>query len=145
MPLGSLGSTNVLRPKAESTGCVLSPPGYAKLLNFIAGFRSSLNDVESYAHLPIPLVYTQVIEYTCPYPSSTLRSYCTVYSVHQPIPFVFTQVILYTCPYPIPILYTCPYTPRLYAGHTVHLPIPLVFTQVIQYTFCPSSDRTKIS
>ena len=98
--LGSLGSTNVLRPKAESTGCVLSPPGYAKLLNFIAGFRSSLNDVESYAHLPIPLVYTQVIEYTCPYPSYTLRSYCTVYSVHQPIPFVFTQVILYTCPYP---------------------------------------------
>ena len=37
-----------------------SPPGYMRLLTSIASFRSSLENVETYAHLPIPLVYTQV-------------------------------------------------------------------------------------
>ena len=93
---------------------VIRPPAHTPRLH--SGHR---------VHLPIPLVYTQVILYTCPYPLFLRRSYCTPAHTHA---------------------YCTPaHTPRLYAGHTVHLPIPLVFTQVIQYTFCPSSDRTKIS
>lgn len=42
-------------------GVIKSPPGYNGLLGQIATFRSSLTKVATYGHIPVPLVYTQVV------------------------------------------------------------------------------------
>ena len=47
--------------KAMQDGVVKSPPGYNGLLGQIATFRSSLTKVATYGHIPVPLVYTQVV------------------------------------------------------------------------------------
>jgi len=46
---------------AMKDGQVKSPPGYNGLLGQIATFRSSLTKVATYGHIPVPLVYTQVV------------------------------------------------------------------------------------
>eukprot|EP00092_Neocalanus_flemingeri_P010264 GFUD01011060.1.p1 GENE.GFUD01011060.1~~GFUD01011060.1.p1 ORF type:complete len:409 (+),score=73.73 GFUD01011060.1:151-1377(+) len=50
-----------LLSKAMQEGEVKSPPGYNGLLGQIATFRSSLTKVATYGHIPVPLVYTQVV------------------------------------------------------------------------------------
>jgi len=46
---------------ALKDGVIKSPPGYNGLLGQIATFRSSLTKVATYGHIPVPLVYTQVV------------------------------------------------------------------------------------
>ena len=46
---------------AQAKGMVVSAPGYAGLLGQIANFRSALTGVATYGHIPVPLVYTQVV------------------------------------------------------------------------------------
>jgi len=53
-------STEILS-KSMQDGLVKSPPGYNGLLGQIATFRSSLTKVSTYGHIPVPLVYTQVV------------------------------------------------------------------------------------
>jgi len=53
-------ATEILQ-KAMVDGVVKSPPGYNGLLGQIATFRSSLTKVATYGHIPVPLVYTQVV------------------------------------------------------------------------------------
>jgi len=53
-------STEILQ-KSMQDGIVKSPPGYNGLLGQIATFRSSLTKVATYGHIPVPLVYTQVV------------------------------------------------------------------------------------
>ena len=45
---------------AQKEELIKSPPGFSSLLNSISSFRSSLGDVATYGHIPVPLVYTQV-------------------------------------------------------------------------------------
>ena len=37
-----------------------SASGYTNLLVFVSNYRSALNDVETYGHIQVPLVYSQV-------------------------------------------------------------------------------------
>jgi len=53
-------STELLS-RSVRDGEVKSPPGYNGLLGQIATFRSSLTKVATYGHIPVPLVYTQVV------------------------------------------------------------------------------------
>ena len=53
-------STEILS-RSMQDGLVKSPPGYNGLLGQIATFRSSLTKVATYGHIPVPLVYTQVV------------------------------------------------------------------------------------
>ena len=53
-------STEILSAALEE-GTIKSAPGYSLLLKEIASFRSSLTRVETYGHIPVPLVYTQVV------------------------------------------------------------------------------------
>jgi len=53
-------STEILC-SALRDGSIKSPPGYNGLLGQIATFRSSLTKVATYGHIPVPLVYTQVV------------------------------------------------------------------------------------
>ena len=46
--------------KAQKDKLITSAPGYAGLLGQLSAFRSSLTDVATYGHIPVPLVYTQV-------------------------------------------------------------------------------------
>jgi len=47
--------------QAQKDGMVVSAPGYAGILGQISQFRSSLTSVATYGHIPVPLVYTQVV------------------------------------------------------------------------------------
>jgi len=47
--------------KAQKDKLITSAPGYAGLLGQLSAFRSSLTDVATYGHIPVPLVYTQVV------------------------------------------------------------------------------------
>jgi len=47
--------------KAFKDGIIKIPPGFNGLLGQIATFRSSLTKVATYGHIPVPLVYTQVV------------------------------------------------------------------------------------
>jgi len=47
--------------KAQKDGRIPNAPGYAGLLGQISSFRSSLTSVAAYGHIPVPLVYTQVV------------------------------------------------------------------------------------
>ena len=68
-------STELLA-RCMQDGAVKSPPGYSGLLGQVASFRSSLTkvmdyckvlsaiqyrQVSTYGHIPVPLVYTQVV------------------------------------------------------------------------------------
>lgn len=47
--------------KAQKDGMIPSAPGYAGILGQISQFRSALTNVAAYGHIPVPLVYTQVV------------------------------------------------------------------------------------
>jgi len=47
--------------KAQKDGLISSAPGYAGLLGQLSSFRSALTSVATYGHIPVPLVYTQVV------------------------------------------------------------------------------------
>jgi len=47
--------------KAQKLELIKSPPGYAGIMGKLTHFRSSLGDVATYGHIPVPLVYTQVV------------------------------------------------------------------------------------
>merc|ERR1712223_432125 len=47
--------------KAQKDGLIASAPGYAGLLGQLSSFRSALTSVATYGHIPVPLVYTQVV------------------------------------------------------------------------------------
>ncbi|XP_023337745.1 bestrophin-1 [Eurytemora carolleeae] len=47
--------------KAQQDGYITSAPGYVQIITQINIFRSKLNDVSAYGHIPVPLVYTQVV------------------------------------------------------------------------------------
>ena len=47
--------------KAQKEELIKSPPGYAGIMGKLSHFRSSLGDVATYGHIPVPLVYTQVV------------------------------------------------------------------------------------
>ena len=51
----------ILVQKAQKDGRIPNAPGYAGLLGQISSFRSSLTSVAAYGHIPVPLVYTQVV------------------------------------------------------------------------------------
>jgi len=46
---------------AQGDGLIKSAPGFSGLLGQISAFRTSLTDVATYGHIPVPLVYTQVV------------------------------------------------------------------------------------
>ncbi len=46
---------------AQAEGLINNPPGYVALLSQTASFWSALISVETYGHIPVPLVYTQVV------------------------------------------------------------------------------------
>ena len=46
---------------ANKKGQVVSAPGYASLMGQVAAFRTALTGVSTYGHIPVPLVYTQVV------------------------------------------------------------------------------------
>jgi len=47
--------------QAQGDGLIKSAPGFSGLLGQISAFRASLTDVATYGHIPVPLVYTQVV------------------------------------------------------------------------------------
>jgi len=47
--------------KAQKEDLIKSAPGYAGIMGMLSNFRSSLGDVATYGHIPVPLVYTQVV------------------------------------------------------------------------------------
>jgi len=47
--------------RAHKEGLVTSAPGYSHMLGRLSEFRKSLSEVATYGHLPVPLVYTQVV------------------------------------------------------------------------------------
>ena len=47
--------------KAQKEELIKSAPGYAGIMGKLSNFRSSLGDVATYGHIPVPLVYTQVV------------------------------------------------------------------------------------
>ena len=47
--------------KARKEGRFTNPPSYAGLVGKVCDFRKGLTQVASYGHVPIPLVYTQVV------------------------------------------------------------------------------------
>jgi len=47
--------------KARKEGRFANPPSYAGLVGKVCDFRKGLTQVASYGHVPIPLVYTQVV------------------------------------------------------------------------------------
>lgn len=47
--------------KALGDGIITSASGYTNLLLFVSNYRSALNDVETYGHIQVPLVYSQVV------------------------------------------------------------------------------------
>ena len=47
--------------KAQKEGMVANAPGYAGLMGKISDFRNALTEVSTYGHIPVPLVYTQVV------------------------------------------------------------------------------------
>ena len=47
--------------QAMQEGLISNAPGYSHLLCRLAEFRSSLTEVANYSHIPVPLVYTQVV------------------------------------------------------------------------------------
>jgi len=47
--------------KAQKQELIKSPPGYAGIMGKLTHFRSCLGDVATYGHIPVPLVYTQVV------------------------------------------------------------------------------------
>ena len=53
-------STELLS-KAQADGLIKSAPGFAGLMGQVAAFRASLTNVATYGHIPVPLVYTQVV------------------------------------------------------------------------------------
>ena len=46
---------------ANKKGQVVSAPGYSGLMAQVAAFRTALTEVSTYGHIPVPLVYTQVV------------------------------------------------------------------------------------
>lgn len=46
---------------AQKEDLIQSAPGYAGIMGMLSKFRSSLADVATYGHIPVPLVYTQVV------------------------------------------------------------------------------------
>jgi hypothetical protein len=42
---------------------MFSASGYTNLLVFLSNYRSALNEVETYGHVQVPLVYSQVRNY----------------------------------------------------------------------------------
>ena len=53
-------STDLLT-KAQQEDLVTNSPGYAGLMGKISEFRNALTEVSTYGHIPVPLVYTQVV------------------------------------------------------------------------------------
>ena len=53
-------STEILC-KAQQDGFIKNPPGYKALIGQVADFRAGLTGVAAYGHIPVPLVYTQVV------------------------------------------------------------------------------------
>jgi len=53
-------STDILA-RAQRDGIIKSAPGYSGLLGQISNYRSALTGVATYGHIPVPLVYTQVV------------------------------------------------------------------------------------
>jgi hypothetical protein len=47
--------------KAQIDGMIPNAPGYVNLHNELSAFRASLINVDAYGHIPVPLVYTQVV------------------------------------------------------------------------------------
>ena len=47
--------------QAKQEGLINNAPGYSHLLCRLAEFRNCLTDVTNYCHIPVPLVYTQVV------------------------------------------------------------------------------------
>jgi len=47
--------------QAKQDGLISNAPGYSHLLCRLAEFRNSLTEVTNYCHIPVPLVYTQVV------------------------------------------------------------------------------------
>ena len=50
-----------LLARAQQEGLVANAPGYAALMGKISEFRNALTEVSTYGHIPVPLVYTQVV------------------------------------------------------------------------------------
>ena len=47
--------------QAKQDEMIRNAPGYSHLLCRLAEFRNSLTEVTNYCHIPVPLVYTQVV------------------------------------------------------------------------------------
>ena len=47
--------------KAQQDGLIKNASGYKGLICQVADFRSDLTGVATYGHIPVPLVYTQVV------------------------------------------------------------------------------------
>ena len=53
-------STEILT-RAQQEGLVRNAPGFKALISQVVEFRSGLCQVRTYGHIPVPLVYTQVV------------------------------------------------------------------------------------
>jgi len=51
----------VVLTDAQNKGLIKSAPGFNGIIGQVASFRSSLTEVATYGHIPVPLVYTQVV------------------------------------------------------------------------------------
>ena len=47
--------------QAQEDGMIANAPGFKGLISKVAEFRSDLTSVAAYGHIPVPLVYTQVV------------------------------------------------------------------------------------
>ena len=47
--------------KAHKDGLITNAPGYSHMMGRLADFRHCLCEVAAYGHIPVPLVYTQVV------------------------------------------------------------------------------------
>jgi len=47
--------------KAQKDGLVTNAPGFSHMLGRLSLYRAGLSEVANYVHLPVPLVYTQVV------------------------------------------------------------------------------------
>ena len=47
--------------QAQEDGLITNAPGFKGLISKVAEFRADLTSVSAYGHIPVPLVYTQVV------------------------------------------------------------------------------------
>jgi hypothetical protein len=53
-------SVEVLQ-RAQKDGQIKTAPGYSHMMLRLSEFRTGLTKVATYGHIPVPLVYTQVL------------------------------------------------------------------------------------